>query len=429
VEHVLFGDLADQPADVEEIFIVSDLHLCAGIDPRTGVTDPEEMFRDDEKLVGFLGHPTARAGGGARICLLVLGDFVDLLLVESDFRVRPDTSSARTSARLERIAGGHDSVFRALARLVASGCLLVIVPGNHDIELVRSSAQRRLAELIRASGPLRWREGRVHSVARLRAGSALRRAWSQYQDINTFDAFLEPWLGGDPEAVQLPVGSAATLLGADLRNRSRARRPLDRQGPRGSRRPLGMAYAGPVADLVGTPAERAARNRYRRVAIADFAQQIGLPSPLLQAIDRLAELAPGAIERRAVRELVIARIKGRPAGGARAALRSAARSIHDLLNVEGCSVPFLVFGHTQRPECVHLSVDARYMNTGTWSTFVPGLDAETRPAAQFTTVAIRVSPSVPPTARLSRWSGTELQDVTTSADEPSSAPGSLSSSA
>jgi hypothetical protein len=99
---VRLGDLADQLADAEEIFIVSDLYLCAGIDPRMGVTDPEEMFRDDGKLVGFLEHLTARAGGGARICLLVLGDFVDLLLVESDFRVR------RSGTELQDVTTGAE---------------------------------------------------------------------------------------------------------------------------------------------------------------------------------------------------------------------------------------------------------------------------------------------------------------------------------
>jgi hypothetical protein len=69
--------------------------------------------------------------------------------------------------KIEAIAGRHASVFRALGRFVAAGNALVIVRGNHDIELHWRAAQRALVDAILAHQPARER-------ARLRARIEIR---------------------------------------------------------------------------------------------------------------------------------------------------------------------------------------------------------------------------------------------------------------
>jgi len=61
---------------------------------------------------------------------------------------RRDTSEAATLAKLDRIATGHRRVFASLGEFAASDSRVVVVPGNHDLELIRPSTQARFCELV-----------------------------------------------------------------------------------------------------------------------------------------------------------------------------------------------------------------------------------------------------------------------------------------
>src|SRR5437762_2947362 len=68
------------PDDGRDIAIVSDLHLCAGYNERTGAFSRREDFFYDGAFARFLAHLRRRADEeGRRWRLVILGDFFDYL--------------------------------------------------------------------------------------------------------------------------------------------------------------------------------------------------------------------------------------------------------------------------------------------------------------------------------------------------------------
>src|SRR5262245_46291388 len=105
-----------QPDDGRDIAIVSDLHLCAGYDERTGAYSRREDFVYDGAFARFLAHLRRRAEDeGRRWRLVILGDFFDFLQVErfdaAGAEPAVDTSEEATLAKLARIARGHRELF------------------------------------------------------------------------------------------------------------------------------------------------------------------------------------------------------------------------------------------------------------------------------------------------------------------------------
>ncbi|MEY4512989.1 MAG: hypothetical protein RLZZ450_5111, partial [Pseudomonadota bacterium] len=94
--------------------------------------------------------------------LIIAGDFLDLVGVSlspsgDDVRTVPTAEEHRHGLgsaadhvvhKLHAIAARHPTVFGALARFLAAGNSLVVVRGNHDIELHWRSAQRALVDAI-----------------------------------------------------------------------------------------------------------------------------------------------------------------------------------------------------------------------------------------------------------------------------------------
>jgi hypothetical protein len=96
------------------------------------------------------------------VCLVIAGDFLDLVGVS----LTPDPSSVRTEPtdeerrhglgsasdhvvhKVHAIAARHRRVFEALCRFLERGNSLVVVRGNHDIELHWRAAQRALMQAI-----------------------------------------------------------------------------------------------------------------------------------------------------------------------------------------------------------------------------------------------------------------------------------------
>jgi UDP-2,3-diacylglucosamine pyrophosphatase LpxH len=116
----------------------------------------------DRRLVSLLEHYRVERSEGRRWRLIIAGDFLDLVGVSlspsgDDVFTKPTPEEVRHGLgsaadhvvhKLHAIAARHPTVFGALARFLAEGNSLVVVRGNHDIELHWRSAQRALVEAI-----------------------------------------------------------------------------------------------------------------------------------------------------------------------------------------------------------------------------------------------------------------------------------------
>ncbi len=230
------GADAAQPDVLADVVILSDLHLGAGRDPRTGRWSRLEDFFYDRELEVFLLHQARRAERRGRPLRLVLnGDVLDFLLVTEV----PDDAEARRRGitvgrherkyglrhsepasvwKLERIIEGHPRVFDALASLVAGDHELVILPGNHDPELFFAAVQRRLQdELVRRARAMdpALEEEELRRRIQVRPwywhepGRLFVEHGHQYDESNVLTHLLcplDPRRGAERE-IDLPVGS------------------------------------------------------------------------------------------------------------------------------------------------------------------------------------------------------------------------------
>lgn len=123
--------------------VVSDLHLGSPEDPDL------EDFESDEAFEDFLGH-TIPDRAGSPCSLVLAGDFIDFPQVLPELaRDAPadrfGTTEAQSLKRLKRVLKGHPRVFKALGRFLDAGNQVVILRGNHDVDLAWRGVQERLS--------------------------------------------------------------------------------------------------------------------------------------------------------------------------------------------------------------------------------------------------------------------------------------------
>ncbi|MEO7457749.1 MAG: hypothetical protein ABIY52_16065 [Gemmatimonadaceae bacterium] len=140
-------------AVVRQTYIISDLHL-GGVYPEPGSNDRGFRICTHASAVSdFVDALTAKPVDNPAIELIVNGDLVDFL-AERDDEGTADAWSAFTfeqpSARkkLDAIIERDKGVFDSLARYLAKGHRLVILLGNHDIELAMPSVRDGLAKAL-----------------------------------------------------------------------------------------------------------------------------------------------------------------------------------------------------------------------------------------------------------------------------------------
>jgi UDP-2,3-diacylglucosamine pyrophosphatase LpxH len=179
-EQARLQQLMDHPP--EEIYVVSDFHLCLGRDPQTGRFSRTENFLADQAFSRFLEY--AKPGPGK--LLLINGDTFDfvrichyprtdeefeewseflgrlqivktpaelrrsILRVEQKFGL--ETDDYKSAWKLLQIANGHREFFRALATWINGGGMLLLSKGNHDLELYWPVVRRALHELLKREG-------------------------------------------------------------------------------------------------------------------------------------------------------------------------------------------------------------------------------------------------------------------------------------
>lgn len=420
--------------DGRDIVIISDLHMSAGRDDRTGTFDRNEDFFYDGAFGRFLDHLIERARAeGRRLRLVILGDFVDFLQVDpgqASGHETGDTSSESTLAKLEIIARGHETAFGALGNFMREGHELDIVLGNHDVEFVWPDVQERFRELVSGHAGSEV-GGRVafHRWIFYIPGIVYADHGHQYDARNSFVNPLSPFLPPDNKKIELPLGSFFVLYLFNEIERSDpfadnvkpstlyirwalAHRP--QQALKALR--LYPEFFRRVMEKTGSPATNPqAQEKDRRATLQGYARQIGLSPPTVEEIDRRLARIPTVREEHKQREALLQsvglggplltagleayRVFGQLRSGDRSPrtrpadtrppgthdeqpevpgaqsnnyLFTTALKIHDLLSKDGQAVPAYVFGHTHNAEQFPMGEgEARYLNSGTWTPLIP----------------------------------------------------------
>lgn len=143
--------------------LFSDVHLGGDLVTHVRPWAASWLERESEldaRLVAMLAHQRSELARGRRLRVVIAGDFLELVgisLPPTSVRTRPTreermyglgSASDHVVAKVQAIAGRHPRVFRALMELVRDGHELVLVRGNHDIELHWYAARHALVDAI-----------------------------------------------------------------------------------------------------------------------------------------------------------------------------------------------------------------------------------------------------------------------------------------
>ncbi len=173
-------------------YVISDLHLGDG--------SPLDEFDQDHSFQRFV----ALLGKKRKTELIINGDFLDfanLKLKEDSTKPfsRLGNTEEESLAKLEIIIGAHPLVFDSLCEFISSGHRLVLVPGNHDVDLFWPRVWARMAE--RLGNPdgehLYFEFSGIY-----RAGGLHVEHGNQYFNDSLFANFTHPFLR-DPKTGQL----------------------------------------------------------------------------------------------------------------------------------------------------------------------------------------------------------------------------------
>ena len=365
----------------ESVWIVSDVHLDA---------DPDNAAR-------------ARSDAFARFLLRILHvhgsqpDTGDRLVILGDLMNLPSTNLGDACKTVERIARVHEKVFAALTGLVSGGLELVVVPGNHDIELILPEV---FSTFHRHIVPTPEQLGRVRLVPWIYYIPDLLYAehGNQHHDINWFSTLLTPTYADDDKRLQRTT----------VRWLEGVRRPDEAH--RSRLRPRIMHLAGLANSLRSHPGWAMPREDYVSSFVVPYGASIGIGGVAARSLDAATIRGPVSVFRRLTRRT--ARRLGErlwgmgtpdTSGSRERYMRRAVPEIVTITRAHGAGVPFYVFGHTHVARHSAVDDDATYLNAGTWSGQLPD-DRASDPELWLTFLRITGS-----SAELMRWDDT-LQD-------------------
>ncbi len=171
---------------------MSDLHLGAG--------DYLDDFDQDGSFIAFLDTVAGRRGTE----LIINGDFIDFVAVNLEkASTRPFSRLGATEgeslAKLERVLEAHGDFFTALRAFMEKGHRVVLVPGNHDVDLFWPRVRDRLLEVLGMpdSDHFHFEPSGIY-----RAGSLYVEHGNQYYADSVFEDFTHPFLR-DPKTGEL----------------------------------------------------------------------------------------------------------------------------------------------------------------------------------------------------------------------------------
>jgi UDP-2,3-diacylglucosamine pyrophosphatase LpxH len=173
-------------------YIVSDLHVGAG--------DYLDDFDQDESFKGLLESITRRRSSE----LIINGDFIDFVAVTLDKETsrpfsRLGCTEEESLRKLERMLEAHGGFFTALRQFMEKGHRVVLIPGNHDIDLFWPKLRDRLLEELGRpdSGHFHFESSGVY-----KDGGLYVEHGNQYYADSVFEDFTHPFLR-DPKTGEL----------------------------------------------------------------------------------------------------------------------------------------------------------------------------------------------------------------------------------
>ncbi|MFW6113908.1 MAG: metallophosphoesterase, partial [Actinomycetota bacterium] len=173
-------------------YIISDLHLGAG--------DYLDDFNQDASFEFFLESIARRRSSE----LIINGDFIDFVAVtlEEDTN-RPFSRLGCTEdeslRKLERVLEAHPRVIASMREFIDRGHRVVLIPGNHDIDLFWPKVRDRLLEELGEPGSDNFH---FESSGVYRKGGLHVEHGNQYFADSVFENFTNPFLR-DPKTGEL----------------------------------------------------------------------------------------------------------------------------------------------------------------------------------------------------------------------------------
>jgi UDP-2,3-diacylglucosamine pyrophosphatase LpxH len=174
---------------MRDLVVVSDLHIGRGRSPTTRRFHALETFFFDEDLRQFLAWAGEQAAArGTTLRAVFNGDTFDFLRMEADLvtsasrreqRFGADLTPATCAELVREILAGHPVFVEALADVLARGGEVVVLPGNHDLEVQWTPVQDELRRAVR--GALAGRDGLGAAGADGAVSRLLFRPWFHYE--------------------------------------------------------------------------------------------------------------------------------------------------------------------------------------------------------------------------------------------------------
>jgi UDP-2,3-diacylglucosamine pyrophosphatase LpxH len=165
-------------------YILSDLHLGAG--------DALDDFRSDREF-SLLLEKASRNRGAELILNGDTFDFVAVRLEKPTYKPlsRMGCTEEESLVKLERILEAHPLFFQSLREFIERGHRVILVPGNHDVDLFWPAVRERLLEVLGFPGP----EGfHFESSGTYVSHGLYVEHGHQYYADNAFEDFRHPFI-------------------------------------------------------------------------------------------------------------------------------------------------------------------------------------------------------------------------------------------
>ncbi len=214
------------PSPPRDLVVLSDLHLGRGRRLATKRWHRLETFLYDDDFLAFCRWLCRQqAARGAPLALVLNGDTFDFLRIEPDpapgargpeRRFGPPPTGEGAARMAADILAGHPAFVDGLAEVLAAGHEVILLPGNHDLELQLDPVQAEVRAAVAARLAAAGAEG---AASRLRFEPWFLhepgRAWiehgCQYDPENAFRFHLRRGLAADAEAEaarrDMPLGN------------------------------------------------------------------------------------------------------------------------------------------------------------------------------------------------------------------------------
>jgi UDP-2,3-diacylglucosamine pyrophosphatase LpxH len=200
---------------LHNLLVLSDVHLGSDLVQHARPDAPERTRaseRRDRELIALLDWYRERPHSGRPWRLVIAGDLVDFIGMSvssaGDEIATEPTDEERehglgsavdhTLAKLRRVAAHHRTVFAALGRFVDAGNALVIVRGNHDVDLHWEPVQAAFREVLAEHAVFGRERVEFADWFYYEEGVVYIEHGHQYDDYCSYDHVLHPVLPSDP---------------------------------------------------------------------------------------------------------------------------------------------------------------------------------------------------------------------------------------